>query len=289
MKKLVLGLIVSSFFITACSAPKDETKVSDSSSSSSETVKSSAKGKLRIGKIDYPAGKRFIIRGATEPGLKIEISTDGEEKQNVELTIQGTFEFTGTLSEKDKIYTITDGTNVKKVTVKSKTMAKKENADLIAEEKAKEEAEAKKEAEEAAAAKKKAEEEAAEKAKKEAEEKAKKEKEEAEEAAKKEKEERIANAPREHQNALQKAYDYLDYSPFSKSGLYDQLVYEKFPKEAAQFAIDNIEVDWNAQALAKAKDYLEYSSFSNQRLYDQLVYGGFTAEEAQYAINNLDK
>lgn len=296
MKKIVLGLIVSSFFIAGCSTPKAETKSSDSSSNS-ETVQSSEKRKLSIGQVSYPVeSETFIIRGATEPGSKIEISTDGEEKQNVELTKHGTFQFIGNLPEEDKTYTVTDGTDSEKVDIKSKATIEKENADAIAEKKSQEEAEAKKKADEEAAAKAKAEKEAAKKAEeeriakeqaeKEAAEKAQKE---AEEAAKKEKEERIANAPREHQNALQKGYDYLDYTAFSKSGLYKQLVYEEFPEEAAQFAIDNIEADWNAQALAKAKDYLDYSSFSNQGLYDQLVYEGFTAEEAQYAIDNLPK
>ncbi|MGC4499467.1 Ltp family lipoprotein, partial [Enterococcus faecium] len=41
-------------------------------------------------------------------------------------------------------------------------------------------------------------------------------------------------------NALQAAKDYLDYSAFSKDGLYDQLVYEKYTPEQAQYAIDNL-------------------------------------------------
>ncbi|MFW8053266.1 Ltp family lipoprotein [Vagococcus fluvialis] len=99
----------------------------------------------------------------------------------------------------------------------------------------------------------------------------------------------VNNAPREHKNALKKAEDYLNYTAFSKSGLYDQLIYEKFPNDSAQFAIDNIETDWNKQALSKAEDYLNYSSFSNEGLYDQLIYEGFTDEQARYAIDNLPK
>ncbi|ELB51554.1 Ltp family lipoprotein [Enterococcus lactis] len=44
----------------------------------------------------------------------------------------------------------------------------------------------------------------------------------------------------ESSNALQAAKDYLDYSAFSKDGLYDQLVYEKYTPEQAQYAIDNL-------------------------------------------------
>ncbi|HIB1799405.1 TPA: Ltp family lipoprotein, partial [Enterococcus faecium] len=49
----------------------------------------------------------------------------------------------------------------------------------------------------------------------------------------------------ESSNALQAAKDYLDYSAFSQQGLYDQLIYEKYPADAAQYAIDNINADWN--------------------------------------------
>ncbi|MFW3538033.1 Ltp family lipoprotein [Vagococcus fluvialis] len=97
----------------------------------------------------------------------------------------------------------------------------------------------------------------------------------------------VNNAPREHRNALKTAKDYLNYSSFSKTGLYEQLLFEEYPAEAAQFAIDNIEVDWNSEALKTAKSYLDYSSFSDSGLYDQLLFEGFTNEQAQYAIDNL--
>ncbi|ROY90755.1 hypothetical protein EGW76_04445 [Enterococcus gallinarum] len=99
----------------------------------------------------------------------------------------------------------------------------------------------------------------------------------------------ITNSSREYQNAVSKAEDYLDYTAFSKSGLRDQLVFEQFPEDAAQFAVDHIVVNWNEQALLKAQDYLDYSSFSNQGLYDQLLFEGFSESEAQYALDNLPK
>lgn len=42
----------------------------------------------------------------------------------------------------------------------------------------------------------------------------------------------------------------------SKAGIYEQLTSEygeKFSAEAAQYAIDNMEADWNANALKKLK------------------------------------
>ncbi|MEB2301126.1 Ltp family lipoprotein [Lysinibacillus xylanilyticus] len=103
----------------------------------------------------------------------------------------------------------------------------------------------------------------------------------------------MENAPREHKLALQKAEQYAEMMSMSKAGIYDQLISEhgeKFPTDAAQFAIDNIVFDWKANALAKAEQYAEMMSMSNQAIYEQLIsqHGEkFTAEEAQYAIDNL--
>lgn len=102
------------------------------------------------------------------------------------------------------------------------------------------------------------------------------------------------NVPTEHKSALKKAKIYSDTMSMSKAGLYDQLTSEygeKFSEEAAQYAIDNIEADWNENALKKAKTYQETMAMSPSAIYDQLIsdYGEkFTEEEAQYAIDNLD-
>src|SRR5699024_10517240 len=93
---------------------------------------------------------------------------------------------------------------------------------------------------------------------------------------------------REFKNALESANSYLEYTSFSKEGLYDQLLYEGFPEDAAQYAVDSVNTDWNENALQTANDYLDYSSFSDSGLYDQLIYEGYTPEQAQYAIDNLD-
>ncbi|MGC6756651.1 Ltp family lipoprotein, partial [Escherichia coli] len=79
----------------------------------------------------------------------------------------------------------------------------------------------------------------------------------------------------------------------SKQGIYDQLVSEyggQFQPDAAQYAIDNIQADWNANALAQAESYSDSMHLSKQGIYDQLISengGQFTAEEAQYAIDNI--
>lgn len=96
-----------------------------------------------------------------------------------------------------------------------------------------------------------------------------------------------ASAPREHSAALQSARDYLDYTSFSRQGLYDQLIFEQYPPEAAQYAVDNVQADWNDNALRSARDYLAFMDMSDGELHDQLIFEGYTAEEASYAVANL--
>ncbi|HAT4217270.1 Ltp family lipoprotein [Clostridium perfringens] len=108
-----------------------------------------------------------------------------------------------------------------------------------------------------------------------------------------EKKEKVEEVPKEYKSALRKAKVYSDTMSMSKEGLYDQLTSEygeKFSDEAAQYAMDNLEVDWNKNALKKAKVYQETMAMSPSAIYDQLVseYGEkFTEEEAQYAVDNL--
>lgn len=79
----------------------------------------------------------------------------------------------------------------------------------------------------------------------------------------------------------------------SKQGVYDQLVSaygEQFSEDAAQYAIDNVVADWNANALAKAQSYQDKMSMSPSAIHDQLTseYGEkFTEEEADFALANL--
>lgn len=90
-------------------------------------------------------------------------------------------------------------------------------------------------------------------------------------------------------NALSKAGDYLDYMPFSKSGLKDQLEYEGYTSKEAQYAVDNCGADWKEQAYLHAKRYLDYTSFSLSGLIDQLEYEGYTYEQASYGAKKAYK
>lgn len=100
--------------------------------------------------------------------------------------------------------------------------------------------------------------------------------------------------PAEYKSALAQATTYANDLHLSKKGVYDQLVSEyggKFKAEAAQYAIDNVKADWNANALAQAKTYQNDLHLSPAGIRDQLVseHGGqFTAAEADYAIAHLN-
>ena len=85
-------------------------------------------------------------------------------------------------------------------------------------------------------------------------------------------------------NALRSAQSYLDFMPFSYSGLISQLEFEGYTTEEATYAADNCGADWNEQAALKAQSYLDFMSFSREGLIEQLVFEGFTYEQAEYGV-----
>lgn len=101
------------------------------------------------------------------------------------------------------------------------------------------------------------------------------------------------NVPKEYKVALKKANDYLSFMPFSKQGLFDQLTSEygeKFPADAAQYAVDNVKTDWNKNALRAAITYRNEMHMSRAGICDQLIseYGDrYSAAEAQFAVDHL--
>lgn len=94
----------------------------------------------------------------------------------------------------------------------------------------------------------------------------------------------------EQQNALEQAQSYLDFMPFSRQGLIDQMSSEYgsgYPVDVATWAVDYLNPDWNAEAVEQAQSYLEFMSFSRDGLYDQLTseFGSqFTPEQANHAL-----
>jgi host cell surface-exposed lipoprotein len=102
------------------------------------------------------------------------------------------------------------------------------------------------------------------------------------------------SVPAEHKSALAKATQYANTMHMSKQGVYDQLVSdygEKFSAPAAQYAVDNVKADWNANALAKAKQYQSTMNMSPAAIRDQLTSSAgekFTPAEADFAIQHLN-
>lgn len=86
-------------------------------------------------------------------------------------------------------------------------------------------------------------------------------------------------------NALNRALDYLDNFEFSRQGLIDQLLYDGYTQEEAEYGADHTNVNWNDEAMLKAADYLSVMSFSRQGLIEQLMFDGFTQEQAEYGVS----
>lgn len=85
-------------------------------------------------------------------------------------------------------------------------------------------------------------------------------------------------------NALRKAEEYLDLKAFSQYKLIEQLEYNGFSVEEAEYAVNHCDVDWDEQAAKKAAEYLNMQAFSRERLREQLKYEGFTTTQIEYAL-----
>ena len=102
-----------------------------------------------------------------------------------------------------------------------------------------------------------------------------------------------SNATTSQANALRAAQDYLSFQAFSKAGLIDQLSSrygDGYSKADAEWAVNQLSVDWNEQAYKAGQDYLNTQPFSRNGLIQQLSspYGDkFTKEQAIYAVDKL--
>lgn len=86
-------------------------------------------------------------------------------------------------------------------------------------------------------------------------------------------------------NAVKAAKRYLPVGDFSRSKLIDQLKYEGFSAEDAEYGVDNCGANWNQEAVDSAAAYLKLFGFSSQRLTEQLQYDGFTQSQIEYALS----
>lgn len=99
----------------------------------------------------------------------------------------------------------------------------------------------------------------------------------------------------EEENAISAAENYLDFMPFSKKGLIQQLSSDAgdgYPKDVAETAVEHIEsdVDWNEQAVKSAENYQDIMPMSRSELIQQLSSDageGFTKEQAEHAADEV--
>lgn len=89
----------------------------------------------------------------------------------------------------------------------------------------------------------------------------------------------------EQKNALNAAWNYLDFTSFSHKSLINQLEFEGYSSDNAKFAADYCGADWYEQAAEKAQEYLDFTSFSRSSLISQLKFEGFTQDQAEYGVD----
>ncbi len=76
-------------------------------------------------------------------------------------------------------------------------------------------------------------------------------------------------------------------SGFSEQSLSEQLSYEGYSSDQIDYALANIDVDYNFEALESAQGYMDMSGFSAAELQDQLAYEGYSSEQIDYALANI--
>jgi hypothetical protein len=102
--------------------------------------------------------------------------------------------------------------------------------------------------------------------------------------------------PNWDQQAVGAAKGYLSVGQgFSEQGLLSQLTSSAgsgFTQVQAEYAINYLHPDWDAQAVDAAKGYLQLGGFSQASLLQQLTSSagsGFTQAQAEYAVNQTMK
>lgn len=100
-----------------------------------------------------------------------------------------------------------------------------------------------------------------------------------------------SKTPMEYLRALNLAKVYSAKSYLSKATIYDTLISKRdgeHVEDAAQYAIDNLEADYNKNALEKAKRYMQRANVPKEKIYSKLVdTEKFTPSEARYAMEHL--
>ena len=87
--------------------------------------------------------------------------------------------------------------------------------------------------------------------------------------------------------AADSAQGYLDMGAFSKKSLTKQLEFEGHEKAAIDYALANVNVDWDAEAVESVGNYQDLGAgMSVAELKNQLEFEGFTASQVEHALAN---
>ena len=87
--------------------------------------------------------------------------------------------------------------------------------------------------------------------------------------------------------AADSAQGYLDMGAFSKKSLTKQLKFEGHEKPAIDYALANVNVDWDAEAVESVGNYQDLDAgMSPAELKNQLEFEGFTASQVEHALAN---
>ncbi len=92
----------------------------------------------------------------------------------------------------------------------------------------------------------------------------------------------VAETPSQ-ESAFMTAKLHITEMPFSHAGLVAQLESDGFSHEDAVYAVDKLNMDWDAKAVEMAAQYVDTMEFTRADLVDQLMYEGFTGPQAEAA------
>ncbi|MCD8316752.1 MAG: Ltp family lipoprotein, partial [Eggerthellaceae bacterium] len=101
------------------------------------------------------------------------------------------------------------------------------------------------------------------------------------------------NIPDSYYEALDEAQQLSDEQHLSRQAIFDELISEdggSYSDEAAEYAVENVDADWEYNALATALEYINEDGMPQAQVFSHLIssYGGkFTEDEARYAMNHL--
>ena len=82
------------------------------------------------------------------------------------------------------------------------------------------------------------------------------------------------------------AQTYVDNENLSRESLIEELEFDGYSTTDAQWAADNVNVDWHLEASGVAAEALVYSAFSEEGLIEFLEYDGFTRKQAEFAVSD---